>query len=72
MESKILYILAAHVRHFKTERSIKAIEARSPGLVTRLKDSLTLAPMKDGKLKSASMELGAIGITKGSDFSLYV
>lgn len=44
---------------------MKAVEARSPGLVNRLKNSLTLAPIQDGKIKAGSMDLGAIGITKG-------
>jgi len=53
------------VRYFKTERSIKSVQSRNPGIVSRLKESFILSPIQAEKSKPSVKELASIGITKG-------
>ncbi|XP_059470518.1 ATP-dependent zinc metalloprotease YME1L [Neocloeon triangulifer] len=64
------FIYDVHVRNFRTERSIKSESLRNPSLVSRIKDSIALAPMQTEKVKPESRELGTIGITKATLESL--
>jgi hypothetical protein len=45
---------------------MKTSLARSPGIVSRIKESVMLSPIPGEKVQAGGKEMGSIGITKGA------